>query len=91
MLTAKDRRPFYTPRDVAELARVDPKTVLTWIHQDKLSAIRLSERIYRIPLGAVVKLLSPSDIRRPAVRRTGPIPSPGYKDSRTGRRAAARG
>ena len=90
MLSLRDRRPFYTPRDVAEIARVDPKTVLSWIHEDKLSAIRLSERIYRIPLSAVVKLLSPSDIRRRTVRRTGRIPSPGYRDRRTSRQAAAR-
>ena len=69
MFELRDRKPFYTPADVAALARVDPKTVLSWIHGGKLNAIQLSARVYRVPLAAVIKLLTPDQIRRPAVRR----------------------
>ena len=69
MLERRDRRPFYTPAEVATLARVDPKTVLSWIHQGKLSCVRLSARVYRVPLAAVVKLLAPDQVRRPQIRR----------------------
>lgn len=77
ILPMKDRKAFYTPAEVAALARVDRKTVLNWIHQGKLNGIQLSPRIYRIPLAAVIKLLYPHMIKRPKVRRTGPIPKPG--------------
>lgn len=70
----KDRKGFYTPAEVAGLARVHRKTVLNWIHQGKLNGIRLSPRIYRIPLAAVIKLLYPHMVKRPRVTRTGPIP-----------------
>lgn len=84
------RKAFYSPRDVAQLAGVDPKTVLTWIHEGRLNAVRLSPRIYRIPLAAVIKLLYPAEIRRPKVRRTGPIPrfGAGERLPRSARRAS---
>ena len=40
------------------LARVDPKTVMSWIHEGKLKAVRRSARINRVPLAAVIKLLA---------------------------------
>ena len=88
MLARRDRKALYTPREVAALARVDPKTVMTWIHQGKLGAIRLSPRIYRIQLGAVIKLLYPQEVRRPALRRTGEIPVPGAGERLPARRRA---
>lgn len=75
------RKALYTPREVAAIARVDPKTVMNWIHRGRIAGMRLSPRIYRVPLGAVIKLVAPDEIRRPVVSRTGRIPRPGYKDS----------
>jgi excisionase family DNA binding protein len=46
-----DRR-FYTPREVANMLGVSTTTVLKLIHDGTLPAIRVSERIYRIPIPA---------------------------------------
>ena len=40
---------FLTPAEVAADLRVSTSTVLRLIHADKLPAIAVSERIYRIP------------------------------------------
>ncbi len=69
MLELRERRAFYTPAEVAALARVDRKTVLSWIHGGKLNAVQLSARIYRVPLAAVIKLLAPAHVRRPMIQR----------------------
>ena len=50
-----DRR-YYTPREVAGLLRISPTTVMKMIHERRLFAVRVSERIYRIPVAAVVRL-----------------------------------
>ena len=50
-----DRR-YYTPREVADLLRISPTTVMKMIHERRLFAVRVSERIYRIPVAAVVRL-----------------------------------
>lgn len=52
-----ERKAFYTPAEVAALLEVSTQTVLDWIHEDLLYGIRLSERIYRIPLGALLQRL----------------------------------
>lgn len=52
-----ERKAFYTPAEVAAILRVSTQTVLAWIHADRLYGIRLSERIYRIPLGALLQRL----------------------------------
>jgi len=92
MLELRDRKPFYTPGEIAALAQVDPKTVLSWIHGGKLNAIQLSARIYRIPLAAAIKLLAPDQVRRPAVRRrtVRQLERPGQVRVRGRRRAATR-
>lgn len=48
---------FYSPAEVAALASVSPSTILNYIKAGKLPAVRLSERLIRIPRKAVVRLL----------------------------------
>jgi len=43
---------FYTPQEVAELLGVSSTTVMSRIHDGALPAVRVSERIYRIPIPA---------------------------------------
>lgn len=58
LLTDLDQ-PFYSPTDVARLAGLHPSTILSYIHSGRLYAIKLSERTYRIPNKAVLKMLAP--------------------------------
>ena len=92
MLELQDRKPFYTPSEIAALAQVDPKTVMSWIHDGNLNAVQLSARIYRVPLAAVIKLLAPGQIRRPVVRRrtVRQLERPGERRISGRRRVAAR-
>ena len=46
-------RRYCTPREVAELLRVSPTTVMKLIHEGRLYAVHVSDRIYRVPVGAV--------------------------------------
>jgi len=48
---------FYSPGEVAALASLSNSTVLNYIHEGRLAAVRLSERTYRIPRKAVIRLL----------------------------------
>jgi excisionase family DNA binding protein len=48
---------FYSPSEVADLASLSSSTVLNYIHEGRLAAVRLSERTYRIPRKAVIRLL----------------------------------
>ena len=61
-LEAELRKPFYAPSEVAELADISASTVLNYIHSGKLAAVRLSERTYRIPRKAVLRLLEPESV-----------------------------
>ena len=45
-------RRFYTPQEVAELLGVSPTTVMTRIHAGALPAVRVSDRVFRIPIAA---------------------------------------
>jgi len=48
---------FYSPAEVAELASVSRSTILNYIHDGRLASVKLSERTYRIPRKAVIRLL----------------------------------
>jgi excisionase family DNA binding protein len=48
---------FYSPAEVATLASVSSSTILNYVHEGRLAAVRLSERTYRIPRKAVIRLL----------------------------------
>lgn len=70
MLDPKDRRAFYTPKEFARLANISTDRVLGMIHSGKLHAVRLSERIYRIPLAAVLSTLYPDQVRTPRITKS---------------------
>lgn len=64
-----DKR-YYTPREVSELLRVSPTTVMKLIHDGRLFAVHVSDRVYRIPVGAVARLQAPNSIDpEPSVTR----------------------
>ena len=48
---------FYSPTEVARLASVSNSTILNYIRSEKLAAVRLSARVYRIPRRSVMLLL----------------------------------
>lgn len=50
-------KPFYSPKQVAELLGVHPSTVLTYIRAGELHAIRISQRTIRIPNRALRRFL----------------------------------
>jgi len=66
---------FLSPNDIASELLVSASTVLRLIHEQRLPAIRVSERIYRIPVAAFEKykagaLESPSPARiSPEIRK----------------------
>ena len=64
-LEASLTKAFYAPGDVAQLVGVSPSTILNWIHAGRLSAVRLSERTYRIPRRAVLRLVAPGVVDAP--------------------------
>jgi len=49
---------FYSPKEVADLASLSSSTILNYIHEGRLVAVRISERTYRIPRKAVIRLLA---------------------------------
>ena len=81
----QDKR-FLSPNDIASELSVSPSTVLRLIHEQRLPAIRVSERIYRIPVAAFERyragaLESPSPARispevkkRPRIGAGEPLP-----------------
>lgn len=60
-------RPFYSPREAAELASVHPSTIMNYIRSGRLYGVRLSERVYRIPVRSLRKLLAPETVRPPRI------------------------
>lgn len=71
-MTLQLDKAFYAPKEVAELARLHPTTILNYIRDGRLYAVKLSERTYRIPARSVRTLLDPDSIRPPRVTtRTG--------------------
>src|SRR6266540_3525459 len=46
---------YHTPREVAQRLRVSPTTVMRAIHEGRLFAVRVSDRVYRIPVGALAR------------------------------------
>lgn len=51
-------RRFYTPQEAADLLGVSPTTVMNRIHDGALPALRVSDRVYRIPVAAFERFVS---------------------------------
>ena len=58
-MTEFDKQPYYTPTEFGKIFKVDPSTVLNWIHQGALYAVRLGPKTYRIPLAVVMQRANP--------------------------------
>lgn len=69
-----ERKAFYSPQEVAELAGLSTSTILNYIRSEKLYAIKLSERAYRIPLASVIATFYP-ELKRPPkiIQRKGDV------------------
>ena len=66
-MTLRRDKAFYSPKEVADLAGLHSTTILNYIRDGKLYAVKLSERTYRIPLRSVLKLLEPESVAPPTV------------------------
>lgn len=54
---------FYSAQEVAKLLGVSPTTVMTRIRDGALPAVRVSDRIYRIPVPAFEQFVSTQPAR----------------------------
>lgn len=68
-----ERKAYYSPREFAALVGIHPSTVLEHIHSGKLYAIKISERIYRIPLAVVISTLHPEETGEPRFTQSADI------------------
>lgn len=53
------RKAFYAPDEVASLLGVSKQTILNRIHDGQLDVVRVSPRVFRIPLGGLMRFLRP--------------------------------
>lgn len=67
---AFERKPFYTPTEFARIASMSSDRVMDLIHAGTLPAVRISQRIYRIPLAAALSALYPERARTPRFTRS---------------------
>lgn len=75
---------FLTPGEVAADLRVSTSTVLRLIHADKLPAIAVSERIYRIPAASLERFKAGALNRRFDIQiRQGAGPAPDFGTDET--------
>ena len=61
-------RNLLTVPEVAEWARVHPKTVYRWIKEGKLEAIQFGPRTFRVPEDAISKFLLKTGNRKKNAR-----------------------
>lgn len=65
-------KPFYSPAEVARELDISSTTVLRLIHDGRLPAIRVSERIYRIPTASFERYMT-GTLEEPVAARLGPV------------------
>ena len=52
-----EKKPLYSPADVALILDVSDQTVLDWIHGGRLFAAQIGPRLFRIPLASLMQFL----------------------------------
>lgn len=57
-----ERKPYYSPVELAAILGVHRATIDRYIRDGRLRAVKLSARAYRIPLGAVLRLVAPEEM-----------------------------
>jgi excisionase family DNA binding protein len=67
-LVTWNARNLLTVPEVAEWARVHPKTIYRWIKEGRLEAIQFGPRTYRIPEDAVCQFLHQVDSLYPSTK-----------------------
>jgi excisionase family DNA binding protein len=78
---------YLTPAEVAQALRVSTDTVLRLVDRGELPALRISERIYRIPVPAFARYERGRVERRPVVSQDVPDTSDYGADEQVGDRA----
>lgn len=68
-------RNLLTVLEVAEWARVHPKTVYRWIRDGKLEAIQFGPRTFRVPEDAIGKFL-----QKTGYKKASELPKPNGRD-----------
>jgi excisionase family DNA binding protein len=59
-----EKKPLYSPGDVARILDVSDQTVLDWIHGERLFAAQIGPRMFRIPHASFMQFLGvPPQIR----------------------------
>ncbi len=59
------KKAFYSPKDVARIVDCSDQHILDAIDAGKLFAVKISPRVIRVPLNALMRYLgAPADIRR---------------------------
>lgn len=49
-MITKETKEFYSIQEVADLLQVHPETVRVYIRQGKIKAVKMNQRLYRIPI-----------------------------------------
>ncbi|MGH2490538.1 MAG: helix-turn-helix domain-containing protein [Candidatus Limnocylindria bacterium] len=59
-----EKKPLYSPADIARILDVSDQTVLDWIHSERLFAAQIGPRLFRVPLASFMQFLGvPPQIR----------------------------
>jgi len=59
-----EKKPLYSPADIARILDVSDQTVLDWIHSERLFAAQIGPRLFRVPHASFMQFLGvPPEIR----------------------------
>lgn len=59
-----EKKPLYSPADIARILDVSDQTVLDWIHSERLFAAQIGPRLFRVPHASFMQFLGvPPQIR----------------------------
>src|SRR5437660_84168 len=71
-----ERKAFYSPAEVARILGVSDQTVLDLVHEDRLFAVQIGPRLYRIPWGSFSIASLPARARTSTIRTSSVSLSP---------------